>query len=194
MLRALDDRALDQALRKMGIAVCADAVGGVEMALLVTGEGIGLFPVVEADDVRGTEILGGANLDPSFGIGFGISCMKALVQALFGVRKFPFDVVGGVFYLVKHGWNNLAPGMKKAAVGRRHILPDDFMETREGVVRNQREHVVFHMVIHIPVEIPVEKIHVDGPAVESVVEDVFCKTCMLGQAVDDHEPRAEDVG
>ena len=178
----------------MGVAVRADAVGGVEMTLLVTGEGIGLLPVVEADDVRRTEILGGTNLDPSFGIGFGISRMEALVQALFSLRKFPFDVVGGVFHLVKHGWNDLAPGMKKAPVGRRHIVLDDFMETREGVVRNEREHVVFHMVIHVPVKIPVEEVHVNGPAVEPVVEDVFCKTCVLGQAVDGHEPGAEDVG
>src|ERR1017187_440847 len=67
------------------------------------------------------------------------------------------------------------------------------MELRERMVGHQREHVVLKVIVHVPIQVPVYAIHVDRPAVEAVVEDVFCKARMLRQAVDDHEPSSEEV-
>ena len=52
---------------------------------------------------------------------------------------------------------------------------------------------MLHVVVHVPVEIAVDRIHVDRPAVEPVIEDVFGQAGVLGEAVDDHEPGAEEI-
>ena len=51
VLRAFDDVVLDQAVGEMGIAMGADAVGGVELARGVAAKGVGFLAVVETDDV-----------------------------------------------------------------------------------------------------------------------------------------------
>ena len=48
--------ALHQAVGEVGVAVRADAVGGVELARFVAVEREGLLSVVEADDVGGAQV------------------------------------------------------------------------------------------------------------------------------------------
>ena len=70
VLRAFDDAAFDEPVGEVGVAVGADAVGGVEFSLLVTDEGVGFLAMVEADDVGRTQIGGGTDFQPAFGVGF----------------------------------------------------------------------------------------------------------------------------
>ena len=44
------------------------------------------------------------------------------------------------------------------------------------MVGHEREHVVLDVVIHVPVDEPADRIHVNRPAVEAVVQNI------LGQA------------
>ena len=103
-------------------------------------------------------------------------------------------MVGGVFDLAKNGGDDFAPGVEKAGIGRGAVVLDRGVKPRQRMVGHQREHVMLHMVVHVPVEIPVDRVHVDRPAVEPVIENIFGQAGMLGQAVDDHEPGAEEIG
>ena len=65
MLGALDDVSLHQAVGKMNVAVGAESVGRVELALLVAIESVGFLAVVEADDVGAAKIGGSTSFDPA---------------------------------------------------------------------------------------------------------------------------------
>ena len=78
-----------------------------------------------------------------------------------------------------------------AWISGRAIVLHQFMQSRQCMVRHQREHVVLDVVIHVPVEIPVDRVHVDRAAIEPVVENVFGQSGVLSKAVDEHQPGAE---
>ena len=67
------------------------------------------------------------------------------------------------------------------------------MKLRQCVERHEREHVMLHMVVHVPVDESAHWIHVNGPAVQAVVEDILGQTGMLGRVVNDHQPSAEEM-
>jgi hypothetical protein len=54
--------------------------------------------------------------------------------------------------------------------------------------------MMFHVVAHVPVDIPVNEIHVNCPAVETVIEDILCEAGVLGEAIGYRQPGAEQVG
>lgn len=56
------------------------------------------------------------------------------------------------------------------------------------MVRDEREHVVFHVIIHVPVEEAVNEVSVKSPAIEAMVEDIFGEASVLGVAIEGHEP------
>ena len=53
--------------------------------------------------------------------------------------------------------------------------------------------MVLHMVIHVPVEKAVDRVHVNRPAIQAVIEDIFRQAGVLGEAVNKHQPGADDV-
>ena len=59
---------------------------------------------------------------------------------------------------------------------------------------NRREKVVLQMIVHVPVEKPKDGIHVDRPAIESVIEDVLGETGVLGGREKDTESRPVNGG
>ena len=65
VLGAFDERARNKAVGQVGVAVGADAVGGVEIAVGGAVDGVGLVFVVEADDVFFPQEAAGADLDPA---------------------------------------------------------------------------------------------------------------------------------
>ena len=65
VLGAFDERAVDQAVGQMGVAVGADAVGGVKLAVGRAVDRVGLAFVVEADDVFLLQEAAGADFDPA---------------------------------------------------------------------------------------------------------------------------------
>ena len=67
------------------------------------------------------------------------------------------------------------------------------MELVKGMERHEREHVVLHMVVHVPVDEPADGVHVNGAAVQAVVEDILGQARVLGGVVHDHQPSAEKV-
>ena len=67
------------------------------------------------------------------------------------------------------------------------------MQLGQPVIGNQREHVVFHVEVHVPVEKPIDDIHLNGTAIQPVVEDILGQPRVLGESVDRHQPRAEDL-
>ena len=94
---------------------------------------------------------------------------------------------------MEEGRDDFPVGLAQSGVGDGHVVFDFLVEAAESVVGNQGKHVVLHVVVHVPVEIPVYPVHVDRPAIEPVVQDVFGQTRMLGQAIDDHEPGTVEV-
>ena len=60
---------------------------------------------------------------------------------------------------------------------------DQFVEFGQGVIGDQRKHVVFEVVVHVPVEVAVDGVHIDGAAVKAMVKDVFGETSMLGRTI-----------
>ena len=54
------------------------------------------------------------------------------------------------------------------------------------MIRHHGKHVVFDMVIHLPVEIAEDRVQVDRPTIEPVIQDVFRQSGMLGEPEDHH--------
>ena len=65
VLGAFDQRARHEAVGQMGVAVGAESVAGVQIAVGGAVDGIGLFLVVEADDIFSSQEVAVANLDPA---------------------------------------------------------------------------------------------------------------------------------
>ena len=65
VLGALDELAFDEPVGEMGVAVRADAVGGVKLALGGAVNGVGLLVVIEADDVFLLQEVAHADFDPA---------------------------------------------------------------------------------------------------------------------------------
>lgn len=53
--------------------------------------------------------------------------------------------------------------------------------------------MVLHVVVHVPVQVPMDWIHVHRPTVQTVVQCVLSQARVLGQAVNDQQPRAEQI-
>ena len=102
-------------------------------------------------------------------------------------------MIGGVLDLAEHGGKNLAPGGGNRRIGRRTIILDQLMQTRQRMVGHQWEHVMFDVIVHVPVDEPADRVHMDRAAVEPVIENVFRETGVLGGVVDNHQPGAEKV-
>ena len=49
------------------------------------------------------------------------------------------------------------------------------------------------VIVHVPVEVAVDRVHVDGAAVETVIENIFRQARVLGAPVHEHEPCAEEI-
>ena len=188
VLWTLNDAPFYQAVRQMGISVGADAVGGKERSLFVADQGVAFAAMVEAQDIGRSKVSRSADFDPTLGIRFDICAFDLLDRTLPGRGQFAFHVVRGLRYLTEHSRQNLTPGGENRRVGRRTIVLHKLVQLRKVVVRHQREHVVLEVVVHVPVHEPAERIHEHRAAVQSVIQDVFRQSCMLGRIMDDHEP------
>ena len=65
VLGAFDKRARNEAVGEVGVAVGADAVRGIQVAVGSAVDGVGLAFVVEANDVLSSQEAAGADLDPA---------------------------------------------------------------------------------------------------------------------------------
>ena len=103
-------------------------------------------------------------------------------------------MVIGLLGLPGDGRNDLLPAGPQAAVGRRAVILYQFMKFGQGVIGNEREHVVLNVVIHVQVEEPIEQVGEKGSRVEAMVEDVFGQAGVLSEPVKRHQPGAKEVG
>ncbi len=108
-------------------------------------------------------------------------------------RQFLMDVIGLVADLADHHGQEFPPRRPEAERGGA-VVPDRLVHAGQGVVGDHREHVVFDVVVHVPVDEPHRRRQQDGAAVQAVVEDVFGKARVLGQADDEQEPHAIGAG
>ena len=53
---------------------------------------------------------------------------------------------------------------------------------------------MLHMVAHVPIQVAVEPVHVDGAAVQAVIEHVLGQPGVLGVTVNHHQPGSVNVG
>lgn len=102
-------------------------------------------------------------------------------------------MVAGFVELPDDGGDDFSPAGKEGGVWRRTIVFDELMKPWQSMIGNQREHVVFDVVVHVPVEETIDDVGVEGPAVESVIEDVLGHAGVLGESVDKHEPRSKKM-
>lgn len=79
-------------------------------------------------------------------------------------------------------------------MGRRAVIFHDLVKLGQGMVGDEREHVVLNVVVHVPVEKAIERVGQEGSRVETVVEDVLGKAGVLGQSEERHKPGSEEVG
>ena len=197
VFRALDEVAFHHAGGEVRVAVGANAISRVVLVITRAVDGVGVAAVVEAQHILAQERIHRSDFDPTLGIrhagrddGF---CRLVRCRAHGGRGENALHKIAGVFDLTQNGGDDLAPRMEDAAVGSRHVGLHDLVELRQVVIRHQREHVVLHMVVHVPIQKPVDRIHVNRPAVHAVVEHIFGKTGMLGEAVDRHHPSPKKV-
>ena len=103
VLGAFDQRAGNKAVGQVGVAVRADAVGGIKIAVGRAVDGVGLAFVVEADDVFFSQESAGAESPPSRSTGWPLAvkiCEAAAASArMLGVGSSRWMIVGGVFPL-----------------------------------------------------------------------------------------------
>ena len=99
VLRALDDFTFDQAFAEVGIAVGADAVGGVELARVIAVKCEGLFNMIKTDHIFIAQIGSRTDFDPTVTVGSGGGVWDALVDTFFGRRQFAFNVMRRIFNL-----------------------------------------------------------------------------------------------
>src|SRR5579862_8636167 len=98
----------------MSVSVRADTVGGVEAIFGIAVDRERFEPVIEANDVGGTEVRGGAGRDPSINIRRRDRRIGVAMGTAFGRRKLALDVVPGVFHLAEDGGNDFTPCSQKA--------------------------------------------------------------------------------
>ena len=99
VLGAFDERARNKTVGQMGVAVGADAVGGVEVAVGRAVDGVGLAFMVEADDVFFPQEAAGADFDPAVDRpALGGENVRSGRRIAADARRgqLPLDVVGGV--------------------------------------------------------------------------------------------------
>ena len=196
MLRALDDFPLYQSVAQVGVPVSADPVGGIEDALGITDHRVGFLAVIEPDDILLAEMPGIADFNPAAGVGRRLGFVEARgigVTGL-GIRKFALHVPRRIFDLAESGGNNLLPCLQQIRIRHRAVRFDCLVQSGQRMVGNQREHVMLHMIVHVPVQVTVHHVHGDRPAIQPVVEHILSQTGMLGQTVNRHQPRTENVG
>jgi hypothetical protein len=188
VLWALDDFAFHEAVSEVRVAVSANAVGGVKISVLIAIKSVGFAIVVEADDISTPQVGCGADLDPAIGVGAHGGTARGIVHAIYFWRQRTFYVVGGIFHLAENGGNDLPVCGEQSWIRRRAIVLHRGVKTRERVIGNQREHVMLHVVVHIPIQVSMDHVHVNGPAIQAVIQDVFGETRVLGEAVYEHHP------
>ena len=89
----------------------------------------------------------------------------------------------------KHG-NHLAVGRKDRRIGGGEIVFDRGVQVGQAVVGHHREHVVFDVVIHVPIDETADAVHVNGTAVEPVVDYVIGEARVLQNPRHDVMPSA----
>ena len=99
----------------------------------------------------------------------------------------------GIIHLLENGRDDLPPSGQQIGVGFRAIAFHHFMKFWQGMIRNQGEHVMLDMVVHVPIKEAVHRIHQDRPTIQAVIEDVLGEPGVLGQPVDQHQPRPEEM-
>ena len=195
---AFDEVALYQSGGEVGVAVRADAVGGIVLVLARAIDRVGGAAIVEAQHILAQQRVGRRDLDPTFGIGnagrnHGF-CRLIRRRANRWGRQFAFHKIAGVLHLAKHGGDDLTPRIEEAAVGRGHVLLHHLVKSRQVVIWYQRKHVVFDMVVHVPIQEAIDRVHVNRAAVHAVIEHILRETGVLGETIDRHQPCSEEVG
>src|ERR1700691_4800838 len=90
--------------------------------------------------------------------------------------------------LPQDGGDDLSIRGPAASVGRWAIRLHGLMQRRQRVVGYHRVHVVLEMIVHVQVEKAEQRVHVNGPTVESMIEHVLGETRVLRQ------PKKEQKG
>ena len=193
MLGTLDELSLDQAEGKMNIAVGAQSVGRVELAILGAIEGVGLLAVIKADDVSTAQIGSGTSFDPAFRVRIALGGVTGFVRTYSRCREPALDVISGILDLPEYSRHNFTPGREEAWIGCGTVVLHDGMQPGQRVIRHQREHMVLNVVVHVPVQITVDPAHVHRAAVEPVIEHILSQTRVLRVSVSDQQPGAEQI-
>ena len=193
VLGTLDDATFHKTLGEVVVAVGANTIRRIKTARCIADQGEGFPAMVESKDILLAEIGLGTNLHPALGVRLGIARDEALHRTLLRRREDALHMIGRVFFLTNDGWQNLAPSGEDRWIWRRAVVLDERMELVKGMERHEREHVVLHMVVHVPVDEPADRVHVDGAAVQAVVEDILGEARVLGRILHDHQPSAEKV-
>ena len=87
----------------MNVAVGAQSVGRVELAILGAIESVGFLTVVEADHVSAAQIGSGASFDPAFRIRLALGGVGGFTPVYSRCRELPLDVIAGIPDLPENG-------------------------------------------------------------------------------------------
>ena len=193
VLGAFDLFVLHQPVREMHIAVRAQPVRGIEVAVLVSVDRVSLLSVIEPFDIGCANVGGGANSNPTLLVRIGDGGVTAFAGVGFRLRELSFYMISGIFHLLENGRQYFTPGCKEARIRCRAVVFHSRMQLPLPVVGHEWKHVVLYVVVHIPVEIPVDRIHIHRPAIETVIENILSQASMLGETVNHQQPGPEEV-
>lgn len=177
----------------MGVAVRTNSIGGEERSGCVPIKSVRFSAMIKPQGIRRSEIDRGADFDPTIIRLRRSNRWRSESPCGQGRGQFSSDVIGGVQTLPEGGRNDFAPGGEQSRIGLGHVALHQLMKFWQGVIRNQREHVVLHMVIHVPIKEAVERIHLDRAAVQPVIQDVLRESRVLRKSVNQHQPTAVEV-
>ena len=109
VLGAFDHFPNDESSGKVSAAMSTDTIGGIEVSVFVAINGVGLFALIEAEDVFFLQGVGWADFSPTVLLKCGSDlCRRNILRrARFG--KGSFDVVAGVFGLPGDGRDDFLP-------------------------------------------------------------------------------------
>ena len=92
--------------------------------------------------------------------------------------------------LFHQGRNDFGVSGEGASIRRRHVGLHRFVQLRQSMKWNHREHVVFDVIVHVPVKKAEHRIHHHRAAVPAMVEHILGHARVLRETEVQIEPRA----
>ena len=197
VFRTFDQISLHQTGGEMRVAVRANAVGRIKISIGGAIDGIGFFVVIETDDIFHAQVLGTTNFNPAVHKCATIAGDYLLIwRRFFAIRgrwNYTLHMISGVFHLTQNGRNNFAPRLNQTHIRLGHVSLDHFVQLRQRVIRHERKHVMLDMIIHVPIKKTIDWIHVNRPAIQAMVEDIFREPGVLRVTVNRHQPATPKI-